>query len=194
MPVIVNNATFKTDNDTLQKIVATGWHTARMCAIETYMDCPYYEQLQYVGDTRIQAMVSLYNSGDDRLMKNAITQFDQSRMAEGITMSRFPCSSPQQIPTFSLWWIGMIHDFWMYRDDKDFVESFVPGTRQVLNYFSKFQQKDGRVKDAPYWEFTDWVHTKGWSNGVAPVGKDGCSSVLDFQLLLAYQTANALAC
>jgi len=44
--------------------------------METYMDCPYYEQLQYVGDTRIQAMVSLYNTGDDRLMRNAITQLD----------------------------------------------------------------------------------------------------------------------
>ena len=32
--------------------------TARRCAGETYFDCPYYEQLQYVGDTRIQALVA----------------------------------------------------------------------------------------------------------------------------------------
>ena len=78
--------------------------------IETYMDCPYYEQLQYIGDTRIQAMISFYNSGDDRLVRNAINLMDHSRISEGITLSRHPSYSPQLIPTFSLWYIGMLHD------------------------------------------------------------------------------------
>ena len=86
----------------LEKILEIGWRTARLCATETYMDCPYYEQLQYIGDARIQAMVSLYNSGDDRLVRNALDLMDHSRMAEGITLSRYPSNSPQQIPTFSL--------------------------------------------------------------------------------------------
>src|ERR1035441_10260128 len=30
------------------------------------MDCPYYEQLQYAGDTRVQALVSLYMTGAPR--------------------------------------------------------------------------------------------------------------------------------
>ncbi len=188
----IMNAVLHTNNDTLQRIMKTGWHTARLCAIETYMDCPYYEQLQYVGDTRIQGMVSLYNSGDDRLLKNAIRQFDQSRLAEGITGSRFPTSMPQQIPTFSLWWISMLNDYRMYRDDTVFVKSFLPGTRQVLSFFSKYEQKDGRLKNAPYWEFTDWADAPGWHIGIAPEGKDGCSAILDLQLLIAYQNAIAL--
>ncbi|HET6994405.1 MAG TPA: alpha-L-rhamnosidase N-terminal domain-containing protein, partial [Chitinophagaceae bacterium] len=76
------NAVFKSDDSALDMILETGWRTARLCAHETYMDCPYYEQLQYVGDTRIQALVSLYNSGDDRLMRNAIEQIRNSFMPE----------------------------------------------------------------------------------------------------------------
>ena len=72
-----------------------GWRTARLCAVETYMDCPYYEQLQYIGDTRIQALVSLFNSGDDRLAKNAIDQLDQSRLPDGVTLSRYPSRTPR---------------------------------------------------------------------------------------------------
>jgi alpha-L-rhamnosidase len=54
------------------------------------MDCPYYEQLQYVGDTRIQALITFYNTNDDRLVRNAISQINDSRTAEGATMSRAP--------------------------------------------------------------------------------------------------------
>jgi len=48
------NASLNTDNAELGKIMEIGWRTARSCAVETYMDCPYYERLQYIGDARIQ--------------------------------------------------------------------------------------------------------------------------------------------
>jgi len=182
-------AQFDAGDEEFNKILETGWRTARSCAMETYMDCPYYEQLQYVGDTRIQCLVSLYNSGDDRLTRNALTQLDNSRMAEGVTMSRYPTANAQEIPPFSLWWIGMLHDYWMYRNDQAFVKSKLPGMRQVLWFFSKYQQPDGRLKNLPYWNFTDWCGTKGWNAGVAPIGKDGSSAALDLQLLWAYQIA-----
>lgn len=186
------NATFASTDPELGKIFETGWRTARLCAGETYVDCPYYEQLQYFGDTRIQCMISLYNSGDDRLVRNAIRQADYSRVAEGMTLSRYPSSLDQQIPTFSLWWIGMLHDYLRYKGDPDFVKSFLNGERGVLQFFSRYQQADGRLKNAPYWEFSDWSEGGGWQSGVAPVGEEGSSAVLDFQLLLAYQTAAKL--
>lgn len=186
------NAKFDARNDTLTRILETGWRTARSCAMETYMDCPYYEQLQYAGDTRIQCLVSLYNSGDDRLMRNAINLLDNSRMAEGATLSRYPTANAQEIPPFSLWWIGMVHDYRMYGNDEEFVKSKLPGIRQVLWFFNKYQGADGSLKNLPYWNFTDWCETKGWEAGVAPVGKDGSSAVLDMQLLWAYQLASEL--
>ncbi|MFI5188276.1 MAG: alpha-L-rhamnosidase N-terminal domain-containing protein, partial [Chitinophagales bacterium] len=186
------NAKFDAGNDTLDKILETGWRTARSCAMETYMDCPYYEQLQYVGDTRIQCLVSIYNSGDDKLMRNAITLLDDSRMAEGATLSRYPTANAQEIPPFSLWWIGMIHDYWMYRNDEAFVKSKLPGIRQVLWFFNQYQQADCSLKNLPYWNFTDWCETKGWNAGSAPFGKDGNSAALDLQLLWAYELAAEL--
>lgn len=183
-------ATFKSAQADLQQILDIGWRTARLCAVETYMDCPYYEQLQYIGDARIQAMVSFYNAGDDRLVRNALNQMDNSRLAEGVTLSRHPSFSPQIIPTFSLWYIGMLHDYWMYRPDVKFVREKLAGTREVLNFFSKYQAEDGSLKNTPYWLFSDWVNNKTqWGYGMAPKGKEGNSSVLDLQLLWAYQTA-----
>ncbi|MCW3804514.1 alpha-L-rhamnosidase C-terminal domain-containing protein [Plebeiibacterium marinum] len=182
-------AKLDTDNKELKQIFDIGWRTARLCAYETYMDCPYYELLQYIGDTRIQAMVSLYNSGDDRLVKNFINQIDYSRQPEGITMSRYPSSMPQYITPFSLWYIGSVYDYMMYGSDLDFVKGKLSGIRQILEYFEQFQQEDGRVKDLPWWNFTDWVNVKGWSLGARKAGKDGCSALIDLQLLMAYQAA-----
>ena len=76
-------ARFESDAPELDRILDVGWRTARLCAHETYMDCPYYEQLQYVGDTRVQCLVSLFNSGDARLMRNAIELIDNSRQSDG---------------------------------------------------------------------------------------------------------------
>lgn len=173
----------------MQKMLEIGWRTARLCAGETYYDCPYYEQLQYVGDSRIQALVSYYNSGDDRLVRNAINQMDHSRIAEGITLSRHPSFSPQIISTFSLWYIGMLHDYWMYRPDSAFVKDKLQGVQDVLAFFDKYQQADGSLKDTPYWTFADWVNSKGWDFGMAPKSAGGSSALIDLQLMWAYQQA-----
>jgi alpha-L-rhamnosidase len=186
------NARLTSDDPELEKMLEIGWRTAKNCAMETYMDCPYYEQLQYIGDTRIQALISLYNSGDERLLRNAMNEMDNSRRPEGVTLSRHPSFTPQYIPTFSLWYIGMLHDYMMYGRDSIYLKNKLPGERQIMNYFRNYQSPDGSLKGVPYWMFTDWVETKGWNSGTGPVGKDGCSSLLDLQLLWAYQLASDL--
>jgi hypothetical protein len=186
----VRKARFDGGPAELQRILDTGWRTARLCAHETYMDCPYYEQLQYAGDTRIQAMVSLYMTGDGRLMRNAIEQLDSSRTAEGATYSRAPSRLQQYIPPFSLWWIGMLHDYWMYQDDPVYVRSMLPGVHAVLSYFAAHQKPSGSLGRMPWWNFVDW--TEQWEGGVPPAEPDGSSAPLDLQLLLAYQWAAEL--
>ncbi|MET3977465.1 alpha-L-rhamnosidase [Mucilaginibacter sp. UYP25] len=178
-------ALFNTDNTEIKQILDIGWRTARLNAWETYTDCPYYEQLQYIGDTRIQAMVSYFNTNDDRLQRNAITLIDHSRLAEGITKSCYPTKGTQIISPFSLWYIGMLHDYFMYRNDMAFVKDKLVGERTVLDFFSKYQQADGSLKDTPYWAFVDWAGNL-WGEVKGP---DGSAAIYDLQLLYAYQWA-----
>lgn len=186
------NARFSSNSPFLDTLLAIGWRTAELCAMETYMDCPYYERLQYIGDTRIQGLISLFSSGDDRLLRQSLRHFDQSRMAEGITLSRYPTNHDQQIPPFSLWWIGMVHDYWMYRDDVNFVKERLPGVRQVLSFFERMQGADGSLQEVPFWNFTDWVDRDEWEFGAPPNARTKNSAILDFQLLWAYQLAAQL--
>ncbi len=181
---------FEAGSPVVSQILDVGWRTARLCAHESYMDCPYYEQLQYAGDTRIQALVSLYASGDARLVKNAIALLDDSRTPEGATMSRAPTRQQQYIPPFSLWWIGMVHDYYMYVDDQAFVREMLPGVRAVLQFFAAHQRPNGSLGPMPWWNYVDW--TTEWDGGVPPRDANGASAPQDLQLLMAYDWASRL--
>jgi len=190
---------FASDDAGLTEIWNVGWRTARLCAFETYMDCPYYEQLQYVGDTRIQALVSLYVSGDDRLMRNAIEQFDQSRIPEGLTQSRYPNSEAQVVGPFSLCWIDMVHDYWWHRDDAAFVRERLTGIAAVLEWFEqRIDQRTGLLGGLPYWNFVDWADEwSAWSEqrpgGQPPGAVEGGSAVVTLQFVCALDHAAELA-
>jgi alpha-L-rhamnosidase len=183
-------ASFKSDDPELAKILEVGWRTARLCAHETYVDCPYYEQLQYAGDTRIQALISLYMTGDDRLVKNAVESLDESRTPEGLTQSRYPTSTPQYIPEFSLFWIGMMHDLWWYRGDVDFLRNYLPGMRDVLGWFERGMRPSGMLGRLKWWNFVDWP--KEFDDGRPPEDKDGQSSMLSLQFAAGLSAAGDL--
>jgi hypothetical protein len=181
-------ATFQSGDEELSKIWEISWRTARLDAHETYMDTPYYEQLQYVGDTRIQSLISYAVAGDDRLAQQAIEAFNDSRMPEGITRSRYPSSLMQTIPTFSLLWVGMVRDYWRYRPDPKPARAALPGTRTVMDWFAGYEQPDGLLKQLPWWSFVDWVPT-----GTIPTyDAKGESCVTTLQYLGALEDAAAL--
>jgi hypothetical protein len=174
---------FEASDPELAKIWEVGTRTARMNAHETYMDCAYWEQLQYIGDTRIQALISYVEFGDDRLARQALDAYDNSRIADGLSQSRYPCALNQVIPTFSLLWIGMLHDFWMYRLDNGALAGWVPHTRSVIDWYARHQRPDGLLGIMPWWNFGDW--TRDFDFGVPPQDSDGGSALLSLYYMAA---------
>lgn len=185
-----DNARISGDIRDLDRIWQTGWRTARLDAHETYMDAPYWEQLQYVGDTRIQALISYVVSGDSRLARQAITNIDDSRTPEGITQSRYPSALPQFIPPFSLLWVNMLHDYWMYVDDLPLVKQTLPHTRPVLDWYASHLRPDGLLGNVKWWEFADW--TANYKDGVPPQDADGGSTFLTLQFIEALKAAEEM--
>ena len=179
----VEKAYFHADDASLEPIWKIGWRTARLDAHDTYMDTPYWERLQYIGDTRIQALISYTVAGDDRLARQAIEAFEASRVPDGLTQSRYPSSLVQMIPTFSLMWVGMVHDFWMYRGDAEFVRGQTARTRTALDWFLRRQRADGLLGRISWWPFVDWG--ADFRDGVPPQDEDGGSAVMTLQFVEA---------
>lgn len=179
-------ATFTSNDKSLDKIWETAWYTLKNSSTEGFED-PYYEQLQYIGDTRIESLVSIFVSGDDLLMRKAIQQFDDSRLTNGLTQSRYPSYITQVIPTYSLLWIGIMHDYLMYRNDSEFLRQFLPGIEGVLAWFDRNLNETGLLGSLEWWNFTDW--SKGFQNGIPPGADEGNSANVSLQYALALSDA-----
>jgi alpha-L-rhamnosidase len=184
-------ASFKSNDASLQQIWDVGWRTAQLCAGETYYDCPYYEQLQYEGDTRIQALISLYVTGDDRLMRKALLDFYHSRVPEGLTQGRYPSSRLQVIPPFSLFWVSMVYDYWMHRKDDAFVSRFLTPAAGVLDWFEKkIDTAKSMLGPMKWWSFVDW--NNAFPGGTPDGAMDGNSSIITLQFVNTLQQAAEL--
>lgn len=163
-------AQFESDNPMVQAIGPVALRTLELCAEETYFDCPYYEQLQYVGDTRIQALCGYYLSSRRELQRQAIDQFFWSIGDHGFTMSRYPSRQAQVIPPFSLFWVLMVFDAWMHDPDfspvpyLDACESIVKRYGMRVSDSSDWDFDTGH----DFWPFCDWV--PAWRGGVPPGG------------------------
>jgi alpha-L-rhamnosidase len=180
---------FESSDPELSRIWEVGWRTARLCAHETYMDTPYWEQLQYIGDARIQALLSLYVGGDDRIVRNAIQLFDESRIPDGLTQSRYPTMLPQIIPPFSLFWIGMMHDLYAWGGDQVFAKRYLNGANATLEWFAARLVPSDLLGRLEWWNFADWVEGAGFSDGEPPTDDGGSSVILSLQFVLALREA-----
>ncbi len=184
-------ASFKSNDPSLEKIWDVGWRTAMACAGETFFDTPYYEQLQYEGDTRIQALISLYMTGDDRLMRKAISDFYYSKTPEGLPQGRYPSNRLQLIPTFSLFWVSMVYDYWMHRQDDAFVKQFLPSVQQVLEWYAaNMDDSKGMLGPMKWWNFVDWDSFSEW--GVPEGAEDGNSAIISLQFAYTLKQAAEL--
>jgi hypothetical protein len=178
---------FTADDRRLERVIPIAVRGLQMCSHETYMDCPFFEQLMYVGDTRLEVLTTLVLTRDDRLPRKALQMFDASRRFNGLTQSRYPSMLTQVIPPFSLWWVAMVHDYALWRDDPKFVATLMPGVRGVLEAFLGFRGDDGLVSAPPGWNFMDWV--PDWERGIPPDGELGTSALINWQFALVLTQA-----
>ena len=181
-------ASFRSDDPVLGQLWEICWRGARLGAHDTYMDTPYWEQLQYIFDTRIQALISYTVAGDDRLAQQALRAFGDSRLPEGVTQSRYPSSLVQVIPSFSVEYVAMLHDYWMYRPDPAVVKELLPGTREVLAWFGRQLAPDGFLRKL---RFTNGVDTplEGAAPGFPPTDAEGRSALVTLRYVQALRDA-----
>lgn len=184
---------FRSSDPALDRIWQIGWRTALIDAHETYMDSAYWEQLQYVGDTRLQMLISYAVAGDPRLAEQAIDAFAHSRGTGGLVQGAYPSRDSNVIAPFSLLWIGMLDDWRMHQPDKAVIVRNLPRMREVLAWFDRWRSPNGLLTKNPEWNFVDWAGQSGQDRTVFPsYSREGESCLLSAIHLGALQQAAEL--
>ncbi|NBC10619.1 MAG: alpha-L-rhamnosidase, partial [Planctomycetes bacterium] len=190
---IENESAWESDDTALDAVMPLAVRGLQMCMHETYLDCPYYEQLMYVGDTRLHMLINHTMSRDDRLVRRGIELFDWSRWRTGFVAERYPGNPFQSSQTYAMIWPLMVHDYAQWRDDAAWIEQRLPGVRSLLEHLLPLRADHGLLGRMPGWSFVDWVTDAHWQQGYPPSAKaGGTSSLINLHLLLTLRAATDL--
>ncbi len=192
LPVI---ASFQSDNNTYDSIMQICRRTAMMCMQENLISDAYYEQMQYVGDSRVHAMVSQSLTGSDVYLRNAIQQFSYSRLPDGNITSCYPLKATFVHPTFSLLWIDMIAEYMMYDGDKNFIRPLLSAIPFSLSYFEDHRNTNGLIGETNWPCFVDWypnAEAALGNTGIPKTAAHGNSSLITLHYVYSLQNAAAI--
>lgn len=164
-------AKFKSDNPQLNALMEPGWRSASICAQDILLSDAYYEQMQYVGDSKVHNLAILYLSGNDDLVRNCLKQIDWSRNTDGLTLACYPNAFHLVIPYYSLIWIEMIYDYMMWSGDTQFIVEFENGINNVLDWYQRRLQENDLLGPLEWWNDVDW--SPGFPNGTPPGIENG---------------------
>ncbi|HET6557946.1 MAG TPA: alpha-L-rhamnosidase C-terminal domain-containing protein [Prolixibacteraceae bacterium] len=180
-------AKFECGNPSIDWMMEAGWRTVLICAQDILHSDAAYEQMQYTGDSRVHNLTLLTLSGDDRLTRNALIQFDQSRIPEGLTYACYPNPFHLIIPSYSLIWIDQVHDYMLWKDDKEFIAQFDLGIYSVLDWYEKRLQPNGLLGKIDWWGALAWP--RHYTNGEPPTVYEGNNTL--YTLHYAYTLRHA---
>ena len=181
-------ASFACDDPTLKDVQAICVRGLQNCMHEMYMDCPFFEQQMYPGDTRVQMLIMNAISSDVRLTRFGIGLFDAGRRADGMIPMNFPSFYTQDSSTYSMCWVAMLRDYARWHGTDRFLRARLAGMRHTLSALAYYENAQGLVEDLPGWSFQDWVpEWDTWGN--APDGRRGLSAVNNLLYVYALESA-----
>lgn len=185
-------AQFTSDNELYNQIFDICKRTVDICTQDYFLSDAYYETMQYVGDTKIHALIWETMSGNADHTKNAIRQFHHSRDADGNILGAYPLRSTFIYPTYSLIWVSMIADYYRTTGDKNFIHSYKDGIAHTLAGFEKNMNAQHLVNKTPYRYFVDWYTGPNNGAGTATNNDGENSAVVSLHYVHALQLAAQL--
>lgn len=174
------------DEKPWNQLISINRDTILACTHETTFDCPAYEQAAFPGDARVQVRQHFLVYNEEGPALKAMEDFAASRVPSGLLRSHWPSSYEQVISTYSLQWIGMLHDFWRYRGHVP--SHLLPIARNIAQTLLDRTRDDGLlgwIDEAP---FIDWA----FQAGNAPQDPQGGSSIITAMLAQSLQQLSDL--
>ena len=153
--------------------------TLQACMTDAYMDCPFWEQMQYPMDTRLQALFTYACSRDTALARKALLDFHDSMLPMGLIQGHAPSNPKQVISTFSLHYIFMLLEYYKRTGDAALLRQYRSDVDAILEYYDRHVGGQGLVENLGYWDFVDWQENWKGSQGRPGAAAAGPSTIIN---------------
>lgn len=183
---------FEVPDKVHERILRTCDRTLRLCMHEHYEDTPWREQALYAMDGRIQALCGYYLYGEYDLPRESIRLLGRNRFENGYLELTSPGRTLITIPCFSLVWILMLKDHYMFTGNDELIDEFLLQVKEMTAALAEKLKKSGLFpveQDRKYWNFYEWSPGLDEKGAVLRLRKGRYHFCFDAFLLKAIETA-----
>ena len=152
---IQKQARTRVSDEKLNDVLDVCVHSLKQCRQSMHLDSPKHcEPLGCVGDYYIQTLMTAFSFGDMRL-----AEFDLRRISEVLVNQKGSFFTT----TYSLIWVLMLNDVYMYTGNKKLLEDCEQGLEALLERFDGYMGHNGLLETPPSYMFIDWLMVDGYS-------------------------------
>lgn len=178
---------FSCSDENYNRMYEVSIRTLLCCLHEIFVDCPYYEQQQYVMDGAVEASILMRLSDDLRPVKKLIDELAASQRSDGLLCANYPATYHQIIPGFSFFWIFLLKDYYERTGDTDMIRKHLSTADKIFTHFDEELRRKGLIGHSIYWDYADWVD--GWNFGVPPTDEDDAITLYNLYYIAALNDA-----
>ncbi len=155
-------ASFASSNNKLNAIYKAARQSFRQNAVDVLTDCPSRERAGWLCDSYFSAIMEKDFTGHSAVAHNLYENYALPSsfpfLPEGMIPMCYPADHNDGvfIPNWAMWFIIQVNDYAQRGGDPVLIARLKPRIEGILNYFVKFENKDGLLENLQSWIFVEW--------------------------------------
>ena len=135
-------------------------NTLRQCMHEHYEDCPWREQAFYTLDSRNQMLCGYFAFNEYDFPRKSLKLISKSTREDGTLPICYPASSSLCIPSFMLFYIMQLAEYYQYSKDAETIKECFECAKTIMEVYSNQIDETGLVanfdEEKDFWNFYEW--------------------------------------
>lgn len=180
--MIINRTSFECDDLLINNAYKMCINSVTACMLETYVDCPGFEQVYWIGDAIVPSHVNLVNFGAyDYDLKcldmigESITKEYKNFYRKGfknyeedkyLVLPAFGTFVKGGLPEWSFMWLMSVYNYYLYSGDINGMKKLFPYVRQMLSNCDNMMDDRGLFAPEGVWNLIEWA-----KNDLLPCGE-----------------------
>ena len=129
---------------------------------DIYMDCPGRERAGWLCDSFFTSRVEYALTGQSRVEKDFLENFILPEKFRCLPDGMLPMCYPSDhydgtyIPNWAMWYVLELSEYLDRTGDRELVDSAKSKVLALLDFFKKYENKDGLLEKLDSWIFVEW--------------------------------------